>query len=73
MSLKKVSYSIILTVVFLSFLLGGLKKNPITQETNHQAAEKAISKGFIGARDRGGNRVRGQTVQRPQLDDAPPQ
>ena len=55
-----------LTVGLLSFLLGVLKKNAITQVTNHRNTEKALSKCFTGARDRGGNRVRGQR----QLDDA---
>ena len=56
-----------LTVGFLSYLLGGLKKNAMTQGTNHLDAERAISKWFTGARDRNGNRVR---VHR-KLDDAP--
>ncbi|KAJ3581031.1 hypothetical protein NHX12_019094 [Muraenolepis orangiensis] len=53
-------------------IYGGLKKNALTQETNHKDAEKALSKWFTGARDRGGKRVRPQT-QLLQLDDAPTQ
>ncbi|KAJ3585407.1 hypothetical protein NHX12_014126 [Muraenolepis orangiensis] len=53
-------------------IYGGLKKNALTQETNHKDAEKALSKWFTGARARGGKRVRPQT-QLLQLDDAPTQ
>ena len=62
MSLKEVLFPSFLTVGFLSCLLGGLKSNAVTHGINHRDAERAISKWFTGARDRGGHRQRGPTA-----------
>lgn len=39
------------------YFLGALKRNTLTQGITQKDAERALSKWFIGARDRGGNRA----------------
>ena len=39
-----------------------LKKNTLTAKVNQQEAEKALSKWFTGARDRGGRRASRQAL-----------
>lgn len=39
-----------------------LKKNSLTAQVNQQEAERALSKWFTGARDRGGQRASRQPV-----------
>ncbi|XP_056101434.1 uncharacterized protein LOC130080162 [Rhinichthys klamathensis goyatoka] len=47
-------------------IYGGLKKNSLTKEVNQKQAEKALTKWFTEAKDRGGNRaIRGQQEKRP--------